>query len=82
LVIVADTKTPSDYMETEGLRDNSRVHYLSIEDQEQWGDVAVSAFIASVPYRHFACPESTTGSQWIAMNIATWETLRQSLTCT
>ena len=35
-VIVADTKTPSNYMEDAGLISLSQVHFLSVQDQEEW----------------------------------------------
>jgi hypothetical protein len=64
-VIVADTKTPHDYMERAGLVGmKSMVHYLSVDDQQKWlegekksnGSIstAVGKFLAAIPYKHFA----------------------------
>jgi hypothetical protein len=58
-VIVADTKTPPDYMGRAGLVGmEETVHYLSVEDQKRWLDreegTAVGRFLAAIPYRHFA----------------------------
>ena len=56
-VIVADTKTPKNYMEVAGLAGDT-IHYLSIEDQERWaestGSGAIMDFVRSTPKRHFA----------------------------
>jgi hypothetical protein len=65
-VIVADTKTPLDYMEQAGLVGlESVVHYLSVQDQQDWlegerngggegSGTAVGNFLAAIPYKHFA----------------------------
>ena len=62
-VIVADTKTPHDYMEQAGLAGmGSVVHYLSVQDQQNWLEAeqnggestAVGKFLAAIPYKHFA----------------------------
>lgn len=56
-VIVADTKTPKDYMETSGLSGDS-IHFISIEEQEQWaestGTKSIIDFVSATPYSHFA----------------------------
>jgi STELLO glycosyltransferases len=58
IVIVADTKTPTDYMEKAGFLSNDNVHYLSIQDQENMinadTDTDVGKFIQAIPYSHFA----------------------------
>ena len=56
-VIVADTKTPKDYMETAGLGGDA-IHFLAMKDQERWAETtgakAVVDFVSSTPYSHFA----------------------------
>lgn len=58
MVIVADTKTPSDYAESAGLGDIDAVHFLSLEDQERWavetGSRDIADFVAATPKAHFA----------------------------
>ncbi|KAL7524380.1 hypothetical protein ACHAWF_000926, partial [Thalassiosira exigua] len=56
-VIVADRKTPENYVETAGLGGQDGVHFLSIDEQERWAEetgVAVAGFVSSTPYDHFA----------------------------
>lgn len=60
-VIVADTKTPKDYMEQAGfLGMEDTVHYLSVKAQEAWLErdtaraSAVGSFLKAIPYRSFA----------------------------
>ena len=57
LVIVADTKTPMDYMTQAGFDvHDDRLHFLSIEQQKvmESQNTATGAFVRSLPYRHFA----------------------------
>jgi STELLO glycosyltransferases len=56
LVIVADTKTPSDYLESSGLANNSRVKFLTVQEQDTWGRSSIKggAFVRAIPVRHFA----------------------------
>jgi hypothetical protein len=60
-VIVADTKTPPNYMQDSQLSNASlkqTVHYLSVEDQQAWyqrnQDNAIGAFLEIIPFRHFS----------------------------
>ena len=55
-MIVADVQTPVDYLERGGFAMNEMVHFLSVEEQEKWGESggAVGAFVRAVPWRHFA----------------------------
>lgn len=58
-VIIADTKTPTDYLAqaTEWTeKDRERVHYVSVEQQREWQarQGPVAEFIKAIPYRHFA----------------------------
>jgi STELLO glycosyltransferases len=60
-VIVADTKTPTNYVEVAGFEGmEATVHYLSVQDQEEWLEKelslssAVGAFLKAIPYKHFA----------------------------
>lgn len=60
-VIVADTKTPPDYMIQAGLVGmETTVHFLSVSDQQAWLEreshkgSAVGGLLAAIPYKHFA----------------------------
>lgn len=57
-VVVADTKTPKDYLQQAGLSEveKSRFHFLSVEEQKRWAsmDTAVGRFVRAIPYKHFA----------------------------
>jgi len=62
-VIIADTKTPHDYMALAGLVGmESMVHYLSVSDQQAWLELesnlakssAIGMLLAAIPYAHFA----------------------------
>jgi hypothetical protein len=61
-VVVVDTKTPLDFVEqlanltTTGDK-KKMIHFLSVEDKEQWGKRsggAIGEFVHSNPYKHFA----------------------------
>ncbi len=61
LLIVADTKTPSNYLQTlrDSPNDNSissaTVKFFSLEDQKAWeSNSAIGAFVREIPFRHFA----------------------------
>lgn len=56
LVIVADTKTPSHYLESAGLMNRSNVVFFSVEDQQHNAEQAthVGALTRATPYQHFA----------------------------
>ena len=56
LFIVGDTKTPRDYLQTSGLANNSRVTFLTVEEQDNWGRSSIQggAFVRAIPFRHFA----------------------------
>lgn len=58
IVIVADTKTPQDYVEqAKFANEKAMIHYLSVEDQQEWADrmgLRVGDFVRSIPFRHFA----------------------------
>ncbi|KAG7351835.1 STELLO glycosyltransferase domain containing protein [Nitzschia inconspicua] len=61
-VIVADTKTPKNYMQDAGFSSASlnkqAIQYLSVEDQQTWyqraKDTAVGVFLKATPFRHFS----------------------------
>ena len=58
-VIVADTKTPTNYREASKLTpaQEEGVVFLSVDDQKAWAASAsgvVGEFVRSIPYRHFA----------------------------
>jgi hypothetical protein len=68
MVIVADTKTPENYMEdltnmmtsgetsVEQSKTPERVHFLSVDEQKKWASTTgkMAEFVDSIPYRHFA----------------------------
>ena len=60
-VIVADTKTPDNYVELGGLKNMETVlHFLSVKDQQEWlskemsASSAVGRFLKAIPYKHFS----------------------------
>jgi len=57
IVIVADTKTPIDYMEKMGLPDRPEIHFLSVEQQKQMAEgenTKAAEFARAIPYEHFS----------------------------
>jgi len=56
-VVVADTKTPDDYLKLANLTDDSHMHFLSLANQEKWATTKsgkMAEFVRSIPYKHFA----------------------------
>jgi hypothetical protein len=55
LVIVADIKTPKDYLEQAGLDDRETVHFFSVDKQEEWARQSnyVAKLVQAIPYHHF-----------------------------
>jgi hypothetical protein len=57
-VVVADRKTPNNYVELAGLRESAApMHFLSVADQEKWATThsgKIGRFVRSIPYNHFA----------------------------
>jgi hypothetical protein len=57
MVIVADNKTPLDYLEQgKGLVGNDSIFFFSVREQKQWLNLPgeMGAFYRGVPYDHFA----------------------------
>ena len=56
-VVVADTKTPNNYVELANLTNSaSKMHFMSVNDQKKWADESgsMATFVRSIPYKHFA----------------------------
>jgi len=56
LVIVADKKTPNNYLDTPKLRDRKNVFFLGVELQEKYSHMSgkIGALFQLIPYNHFA----------------------------
>jgi hypothetical protein len=58
-VIVADTKTPTQYRQEAGLEGNCNVQFLLVQDHEAWRhketsqNSAVDVFLNAIPNHHF-----------------------------
>ena len=58
IVVVADTKTPDNYVELANLSNNSasKMRFLAVNDQKKWAEESgsMATFVRSIPYKHFA----------------------------